>query len=478
MCGIVGVIGTSDASLEAYQALLLMQHRGQDAAGILSLNTKANDYYLFKKQGLVDQVFNPKNLAKLTGEVALGHTRYSTIGLGRDEDLQPQALNYPYGIGLAHNGNIVNLDALKTELKEKKNRYIFSNNDGEILLNLIGEYLSDLNKSEFDVNDLFDAIEHLHENVRGGYAVVGTVAKHGLFAFRDPKGIRPLSFGENGQRQAFASESTALNYLDYKNVRDLTPGEMIFVSLDGSTYKRKSKLSSKENQRSCMFEYIYFANPEAHMDGQNVYETRLKLGTSLGRTVRELMESNVIRPDVVVPVPETSRVSALALSEKIGVPYRELLIKNRYVQRSFILNTQESRQKAVERKLMPIRHEMKGKKILLVDDSIVRGTTSKRLVKMLRDAGASEVYFASACPPILHPCYYGIDFPTKEELMAFDKTNSEIEQALGADKVIYLTVDQLKKTLAGPGLCLACVNGDYPVSIEGALSGKRFKDQK
>lgn len=486
MCGIIGVLGTPHSAQEAYQGLLLMQHRGQDAAGILSYEFSRRVYNLHKLPGLVDKVFEESDLKRLAGEMAIGHTRYSTIGHSDAGDIQPLMINFPFGIGLAHNGNLVNVHRLKEDLKVKRQRYIFSNNDAEVLLNILAEGLSvhcqaasNGHQLKFEYDALEKAVATIFENAQGGYAVIGEIANEGMFAFRDPHGIRPLIMGQRelsdeekqmapdhfGKTYCFASESNTLNYLGYEIIRDIDPGELVFIDKSGEV--RSSKILNKE-PAPCMFEYVYFANPESIMESENVYAARLKLGTQLGKKVRQLIDEGVISPDVVVPVPETSRVSAISMSEQIRVPYRELLIKNRYIQRSFILNSQKSRERAVQLKLSPVKSEIEGKKVLLVDDSIVRGTTSKRLIELVRRAGAKEVYFASACSPILHPCYYGIDFPNPKELVATNKTLAEIEQTLGADKVIYLDVEDLRKAINVPKMCMACLDGKYPVSIDEA----------
>lgn len=480
MCGVVGIIGHPEASTEAYQALLLMQHRGQDAAGIMSQDQNTGRIKLHKKTGLVDAVFNKEALAKLTGNISIGHTRYSTIGATDSDDIQPSAINYPYGIGLAHNGNIVNTAELKIDLLNNKKRHVFSNNDSEILINILAEGLKNSTDTNF-FEQLANAVRDLQGVTKGAYAVVGSIAGKGLFAFRDPNGIRPLSIGkkrlntektQHTESFCFSSESNVLNYLDYHYLRDLDPGELIYIDNKGSFH---NKILIQQKKAACMFEWVYFANPESSIEGQNIYQSRLNTGTKLAEQIRKQMELGKMDPEVVVPVPETSRVSSISLAENIGIPYRELLIKNRYIQRSFILNDQASREKAVERKLSPIGHEIKGKKILLVDDSIVRGTTSKHIIKMMRKVGAKEVYFAAACPPILNPCFYGIDFPYKEKLLAYEKTISEIRDFLGADRIIYLGIDELKNSIGKTDLCMACLNGEYPVSVS---SAEEFKHNR
>lgn len=480
MCGIIGIIGSPYSSQECYQGLLLMQHRGQDAAGILSFETKRKVFNLHKSSGLVDQVFDQNHLESLVGEMSIGHTRYSTIGAAKEKDVQPLMVNFPFGLGLAHNGNIVNVNHLKDFLKEKRHRYIYSDNDAEVILNLIADGLMSYCKSEsnphqnyvFDFQGLKESVNDLFKHAKGGYAVIGEIANKGLYAFRDPNGIRPLIMGRrlstdetSRYSYCFASESNTLNYLGYEIIRDVKPGELIFIDLKGNL---KNCILTHKKKATCMFEYVYFANPESIIDEENVYASRIRMGELLGKKIQKMISSNFIDPDVVVPVPETSRVSAISMSEVIRVPYRELLIKNRYIQRSFILNSQKRRERAVQLKLSPVKSEIEGKKVLLVDDSIVRGTTSTRLIEMVRKAGAKEVYFASACPPILKPCFYGIDFPKSEELLAHGRDFKEIENILGADRIIFLDLKDLKKAIDKPDLCTACLDGKYPVDINEA----------
>jgi amidophosphoribosyltransferase len=476
MCGIIGVFGNQNAAKEAYQGLLVMQHRGQDAAGILSYDFDKNSYHLHKDQGLVDQVFTKDNLNILEGQMAIGHTRYSTIGKSKYEDIQPIFINFPYGMGLVHNGNLINAYQLKQDLKTKSNRYIVTNNDVEVMANIIAQELAkhcmSSSDSQLDVDCLAKAVKANFDEANGAYSVIGTLAGQGMFAFRDPQGIRPLVMGTKNESFCFASESNALSFLDYKIERSLLPGELIYINKEGKFF---SKQLIKKKQRSCMFEWVYFANPESLIDNTNVYESRIKMGEILGEKIQGYMQDNNIALDAIVPVPDTSRVSAIRASEISQVRYRELLIKNRYVQRSFILNDQEARERAVKLKLSPIKHELKGKNVVLIDDSIVRGTTSKRLIELVRKAGANKVFFASACPPILWPCYYGIDFPTKQELVAHNRNTQQIAEHLGADGVIYLDVDELKQAINRDDLCLACVNGQYPTGVTQAAEFNRHR---
>ncbi len=490
MCGIIGVIGTPMASQEVYQGLLLLQHRGQDSAGILSYDFSSKSYSQYKDLGHVNNVFSAKILEKLKGEMSLGHTRYSTVGTSNHKDIQPLVMGYPFGLGIVHNGNLVNFYQLRESLKSNSQRHLFSNNDLEAILNLLAEgILENQNKAKLDFEILLKAVSKVYDTALGGFAVLTAIADSGLLAFRDPNGIRPLVIGvrdltpmeknsenNSGKAYCFASESNTLNFLGYKVLRDVSPGEVVFVSKDGHL---QSKILKEKKHSPCMFEWIYFATPESTMEEKNVYQTRLQMGDALGELIEPLIQKGEISPDVIVPVPETSRVSAIALSEKLGIAYRELLIKNRYIQRSFILNTQESRKRAVQLKLTPIKSEIQGKKVLLVDDSIVRGTTSQRIIEMVREAGAKEVYIASACPPIRHACYYGIDFPNPEELVAYQKTEEEIAQKQKADKVIFMSMEGLKKSIGLSELCTACLDGDYPVDISAASEfQKRREDDR
>jgi amidophosphoribosyltransferase len=456
MCGVIGIHGSPESAQEAYQGLLLMQHRGQDAAGIIASNT--NSIQIHKDNGLVDQVFNREILERLNGFTSIGHTRYSTIGNIRKEDSLPFFTNYPFGISLAHNGNIYNAKELRDDIYLRDKRYIITQNDGEILLNIIAHHLS---LNEFSFESLCEATKYIMINAKGAYASLGSVLGHGLFAFRDPKGTRPLVYGKkfNGTHwiYAFASESSSLEYLEYEYIEDVKPGELIFIDNNFQLHKKEIYRSEK---KTCMFEWIYFAGAQSLIDGRNVYEARIRLGEYLGEKIKNLINCHEI--DVVVPVPETSRISAIRLSEIIQRPYRELLIKNRYIQRSFILNTQKSRERAVRLKLSPVKHEIVGKNVLLVDDSIVRGTTSKNIIRLIREAGAKKVFLASTCPPILNPCHYGIAFPTHKELVAYDKNYEEIKQSLSADEIFYLNIPKMIEALETNEICKQCLDGTNP----------------
>nr|BDT27917.1 amidophosphoribosyltransferase [Bacteriovorax sp. HI3] len=497
MCGIVGVFGTPYSVQEAYQGLLLLQHRGQDAAGILSFDFNTKSFHQYKDLGLISDVFVPSILAGFEGTMSIAHTRYATVGpkennkspIDSKRDIQPMTINYPHGIGMVHNGNIVNYFELKKYVQVEKRRHLFTNNDLEVMLNILSDGLREKNvANHFD--QFQEAVKTLFDTAKGGFSSVGLLADKGFFAFRDPHGLRPLILGERklseeekalhpghfGKSYCFSSESNALNFLGYDVIRDLAPGEIIFIDQSGEIFSSVDYSKTKGiAPKSCMFEWVYFANPESVLEERSVYSARLEFGKNLGEEIKELIASGEISPDIVVPIPETSRVAAISLSETLKIPYREVLIKNRYIQRSFILNTQESRKRAVQLKLTAIASEIRGKNILLLDDSIVRGTTSKRIIEMVKEAGAKEVYFATTCPPIRYPCYYGVDFPDPKELVASDKTTEEVEAYLGATKLIYLSTEATKKSIGKESLCMACINGCYPVDI---ASAQKFQDMR
>ncbi len=495
MCGIVGVFGTPYSFQEVYQGLLLLQHRGQDAAGILSFDFNTKNFHQHKDLGLISDVFRPETLAGFSGQMSIAHTRYATVGpkekspIDSKRDIQPMTINYPHGIGMVHNGNVVNYFELKKYVQEEKRRHLFTNNDLEVMLNVLSDGLREKNvPSHFD--QFQNAVKSLFDTVKGGFSSVGLLADKGFFAFRDPHGLRPLILGERklseeekalypehfGKSYCFSSESNALNFLGYEVVRDLAPGEIIFIDQTGEIFSSVDYSKTRGiSPRSCMFEWVYFANPESVLEERSVYSARLDFGKNLGEEIRELINRGEIAPDIVVPIPETSRVAAISLSENLKIPYREVLIKNRYIQRSFILNTQESRKRAVQLKLTAIANEIKGKNILLLDDSIVRGTTSKRIIEMVKEAGAREVYFATTCPPIRYPCYYGVDFPDPKELVASERSVKEVADYLGATKLIYLSTEALKKSIGKEGLCMACINGCYPVDTG---SAQKFQDMR
>lgn len=501
MCGIVGLIGTPDASREAFLGLTTLQHRGQDAAGILSYDS--DGFHRVKNIGLVESVFTRDNMQTLTGNMALGHARYSTIGRGDLVDVQPFVMNYPFGLGIVHNGNIMNVDELKHDLKTQSRRHLLTHSDTEIVLNVFADGLSKSSEAASSSEEMFESIcrsvQDVYRRVNGSYSIITMVADHGLVAFRDPHGIRPLVWGkrevrresdlsgalESGEAHCLASESVALSFLGYEVVRNVEPGEVIFIDMKGKVF---SRVLDQRGKSHCMFEWVYFASPESVIDGVPVYGSRIQLGKSLARQLKLQIQDRKIEADIIVPIPETSRIAAIALAEELAIPYREVLIKNRYIKRTFILDSQEKRQKAVNLKLSPVRSEIEGKRVILVDDSIVRGTTSKKIIDLVRKAGAAKVYFVSTCPPIQHPCYYGIDFPERSELIASGRSLAEIEQEMGADAVVYQDVVGLKQSIVQAQTeaqcsskaetakvmnpCTACLDGKYPTDVSGA--GKCF----
>ncbi len=496
MCGIVGVIGAGNqaanqAAKEVFLGLTTLQHRGQDAAGILSYNSEG--FHQVKNLGLVESVFTREKMDTLTGNAAIGHARYSTIGRGDLVDVQPFVLSYPLGLSIIHNGNILNADELGKELEKRRRWHRLTRSDSEVLLHLLGDGLArhlpavdsqaalDIDNPEVQFKAICQSVGEIFEKANGSYSVVSLMVGFGMVAFRDPHGIRPLVWGKRangslptGEAHIFASESVALGFLGYEKERDLEAGEVIFIDRFGKVH---AKVLTKKPVRHCMFEWVYFSSPESDIDGTVVYGSRIQLGRSLGRIIQTQISEGKIKPDVIVPVPETSRIAAISLSEELKIPYREVLIKNRYIKRTFILNSQEKRQQAVDLKLSPVKSEIEGKCVLLVDDSIVRGTTSRRLIELVRKAGAKEVYFVSTCPPIRYPCFYGIDFPVREELIASKKDINAIRDELGADAVIYQDLDGLKNAMGSVKnkLCTACLTGEYVTNVEAAAEFSKMR---
>ncbi len=470
MCGVVGLIGEEKAGEKLFPALFALQHRGQDAAGILSFDFDRAEFHLEKDLGLVSQVFPIERLSRLKGTMALGHTRYSTIGTVEKEDLQPLVLSYPNGIGMAHNGNVTNYSEIVEYVRGRRSRWTFTRNDLEILLHMMSIGISDrLDAGDSLSADVFaKAAQDVIEKVKGAYSIVGMMADQGMFAFCDDQGIRPLLIGRklnpSGKYSyCFASEKQVFFGLGYDYWRDLQAGEFVYIDrdLNFSTFQKSKKVS-----RPCMFEWIYFAGAETEWHQRPVYEVRLRLGEILAAEALKKMKQENFEVDLVAPVPDTARAAALRLAEVLEKPYREVLIKNRYVQRSFIVNEPEVRKAMVNLKLLPVESEIRGKKILLVDDSIVRGTTSARIIQLLRESGAEKVYLASTCPPIRYPCFYGIDFPDGESLVAFQKTEEAVAKHLGVDALIYLPLNKLREAIGVDSLCMACLDGDYPVPVE------------
>ena len=493
MCGVVGIIGPVQsetqnappcwAAHDVYRGLLALQHRGQDAAGILSYDSQTRMFILEKDLGLVSQVFdNKQKIDKLVGTMAIGHTRYATAGTDGKRDIQPMITGSPFGLGMVHNGNILNYHSLTKELAEKYHRQMLTANDLEILMHYLGHFLLEgtngiPDQKTFSFDNIKKSVARIFDTLIGGYAALALVVGQGLIAFRDPKGIRPLAIGTKesatGTVYCIASETSAMNYLGYKYLRDVEPGEVIFIDTEG---RMQSALAKQEKEKApCMFEWVYFSGADSSIDHQSVYGVRLKLGQRLGMKAKEAIARGEIRPDVVMPVPDTSRPAAIAAADFLGLPYREGLIKNRYVARSFILSSQEKREAAIELKLSPVLSEIEGKSILLVDDSIVRGTTSKKLVAMLKKYGAKEVIFGTTCPPIRFPCYYGIDFPNPAALLANNKSVEDVAQWLDAKQVIYLDEDDLRAATGISKLCMACLNNKYPTDV---AEGVKFSSER
>ena len=466
MCGIVGVISRSPVNQLIYDALLLLQHRGQDAAGIVTM--QGTKCFMHKARGMVRDVFRTRNMRALPGSVGLGQVRYPTAGNAySEEEAQPFYVNAPYGIVLVHNGNLTNAAALKQELIDVDRRHINTQSDTEVLINILAHELeAAVRGRSMSPAAVFDAVRQVHRRIKGSYAVVSLIAGHGLLAFRDPYGIRPLSFGEGGTPESpevmIASESVAIEGTGHKVSRDVAPGEAIFIDLQGKIHAQQC--ADNPVLKPCMFEYVYLARPDSIMDGVSVYQARLNLGETLAQRVISTIPPNEI--DVVIPIPESSRPSAMQLAQRIGKPYREGFVKNRYVGRTFIMPGQGVRKKSVRQKLNAIGVEFRGRNVLLVDDSIVRGTTSKEIVQMAREAGARKVYMASAAPPVRFPNVYGIDMPTKEELIAHDRSIAEIREFIGADALIYQDIAAMKRVVAAlnpslQGFEASCFDGVY-----------------
>ena len=460
MCGIIGYIGKDPAIDKIYPALMTLQHRGQDSAGAATYD---NGFHLKKGNGLAASVFNPKNLERLKGNMGIGHVRYPTIGTGHEEDAQPFIITTPYGIALAHNGNLVNYFDLRNELTNDSLRYFNSTCDAEVILNLLSIELMNLHMKQIKPRMLFDALSHVFKKLVGSFAVVVLIADRGLLAFRDPLGIKPLVMGANEHGFCFASESVALDLLGYQDKTDVEPGQGIFIDMDRQIHRSYVMNIPKKQRAACIFEYVYFARPDSVIDGIGVYEARLQLGQELGKQIAQ----TGLCPDVVIPVPDTARASAQMVAEVLNIKYREGLIKNRYIHRTFIMPDQAMRIEAVRMKLNTIQSEIEGKHVLLVDDSIVRGNTSREIIALLRESGAKEVSFASYSPPLRYPCVYGIDMQTRGEFIARERSIEQIRERIGADRLFYQTIEGLKKgvgTNCGD-YCTACFNGNYPTAV-------------
>ncbi len=441
MCGIVGIVGKGDVNQLLYDALLVLQHRGQDAAG--AMTSEAGQLHLRKSNGLVRDVFHERHMLQLKGGMGIAHTRYPTAGSPHASESQPFYTNSPYGIGLAHNGNLTNARALRELLLKEDLRHLNTGSDSEVLLNVFAHELQRVGGVEPDERAIFKAVSAVHKRCRGAYAVTVLVAGYGVVGFRDPYGIRPLVYGkretEAGTEYMLASESVALDVCGFQLVRDVAPGEAIVIDKDGKLYSHQC--AEKPVYSPCLFEYVYFARPDSTMDDVSVHKARMRMGEKLAEKIQREWPDHDI--DVVIPIPDTSRTSALQLANVLGVKYREGFIKNRYIGRTFIMPGQKLRSQSVRQKLNPIDLEFHGKNVLLVDDSIVRGTTSRQIIQMARDVGANKVYFASAAPPVKYANVYGIDMPTAKELIAHDKSEAEVAEFIGADKLIFQDLSDL-----------------------------------
>ncbi|MBK7654355.1 MAG: amidophosphoribosyltransferase [Betaproteobacteria bacterium] len=463
MCGITGVVSNAPVNQLIYDALLLLQHRGQDAAGIVTqLDRK---FFMHKAKGMVRDVFRTRNMRALPGNCGLGQVRYPTAGNAySEEEAQPFYVNAPFGIVLVHNGNLTNAHALKAELFNTDHRHINTESDSEVLLNVVAHEIEKSTRGlPLKPDDVFAAVRNVHRRIKGSYAVIALIAGHGLLAFRDPHGIRPLAMGvsKDGTRM-IASESVALEGTGHVFERNVQPGEAVFIDLQGQMYAQQC--ADKPQLNPCIFEFVYLARPDSELDGISVYQARLNLGETLAKRVISTVPPDQI--DVVIPIPESSRPSATQLAHLLGIPYREGFVKNRYVGRTFIMPGQAVRKKSVRQKLNVIASEFKGRNVLLVDDSIVRGTTSREIVQMARDAGARKVYMASAAPPVRYPNVYGIDMPTSGELVAHGRTLEEIREVIGCDALIYQDVDGMKRAIGSlnpaiQGFDASCFDGVY-----------------
>jgi len=442
MCGIVAIFGQTPVNQALYDALTVLQHRGQDAAGIATED--GGKFFLRKSNGLVRDVFHTRHMQKLRGNIGIAHARYPTAGGASCAESQPLYVNSPYGICFVHNGNLTNYEELARDIYATDLRHLNTTSDSEVMLNVLAHELQQQKKLEPKAEHIFAAATNLFARCRGGYTAIGMISGHGILALRDPNGIRPLIYGqredENGKMEyMFASESVALDALGFEIVRDVAPGEVIYIDAAGTLH---SKICAPGKPHTpCIFEYVYFARPDSVIEGSSVYKTRVRMGEYLAdKILREFPDHDI---DVVIPVPESSRPSAMELAHHMGVKFREGFVKNRYIGRTFIMPGQEERKKSVRQKLNPIPLEFQDKNVLLVDDSIVRGTTSRQIIEMAREAGAKKVYFASASPEIRFPNVYGIDMPVKSELIAHDKDDTTIENAVGADRLFYQNLDDL-----------------------------------
>ncbi len=468
MCGIIGVIHSSEAAEEIFLGLQNLQHRGQDGGGIVTLEEN-HGFHQHRGTGLLEIAFPPENFKRLQGPIGIGHTRYATTGKKELALLQP-FVDEQAGLAIAHNGNILNYHSLRQVVQGQDPDALPSGCDSELVLWELGKLLK---RFGYTVEGLTQSIKILSETLVGSYSIVGIVKDVGLVAFRDPHGLRPLIMGRRLDKHgktmtAFASESAALEFVGYSELENVAPGEVVIITFSGEVIRQQY---TQPNIRHCMFEWVYFARVESQLDNLSVYQARFNLGIELAKEVK----NSGVTPDIIVPVPETSRIAAIAMAESMGVPFREVLIKNRYVNRTFILESQSARQEAIRRKLYPVASELKDKKVLIVDDSIVRGNTSIKIVELIRKCGAKEIYLASTCPPIQFPCYYGIDFPDRDELLAGKYDHDSLLDVIGVDALIYQSLQGLQGALQSESLCTACLTGNYPTDI---TEGSAFSKQR
>lgn len=464
MCGVIGMVGKGPVNQALYDGLTVLQHRGQDAAGIMTYDQ--GRLHLRKDNGLVRDVFSAEDMLQLRGNVGIGHCRYPTAGCSSSAESQPFYVNSPYGISIAHNGNLTNASDIKRDLFLEDLRHINTSSDSEVLLNAFAHKLGELGKLRVSETDIFDAVANIYERCRGGYAAIAMINGYGILGFRDPNGIRPLCFGSRetdaGKEYMIASESVALDVLGFELIRDVAPGEAVLIDLQGNLHTRQCAAASQ--LAPCIFEYVYLARPDSMLDDVSVYKSRLRMGRTLARKIkREWAHHNI---DVVIPIPDTSRTAALDLANELNILYREGFIKNRYIGRTFIMPGQAVRKKSVRQKLNPIELEFRGKNVLLLDDSIVRGTTSEQIIQMAREAGANRVFFASAAPPVRFPNVYGIDMPAACELIAHNRDVEAIREVIGADDMIYQDLEDLVEAVRGGNAALrdfdcSCFDGRY-----------------
>lgn len=462
MCGVVAIKAKKSVASALYDSLIQLQHRGQDAAGIL---TSDDRFHLHKGQGLVRDIFTTEVMEKLTGEMGVAHVRYPTAGGHSEEEIQPYWLGSPYGIALAHNGNLTNHESLCQELKEKRRRHLNTDNDSEVLMHLFSDGFAEFEPVDNDdvfFDQICSSVKNIFDVTEGSYSVVSCILGKGLVAFRDPHGVRPLVMGRSGDDIIIASETTSFFALGFEQIGNVLPGEVVYVDETGRIHRR---VIERRQFHPCVFEYVYFARPDTMLDDISVYRSRLRMGQNLAKRWKEKYPDLV--PDVVIPVPFSSNTAALSFADQLGVRYTEGLYKNPFIGRTFIMPESGMRKRSVRYKLSPQVTEIRDKTVLLLDDSIVRGTTSKEIVKMVREAGAKAVYFVSTCPPVQFPCFYGIDIPTSEELIAFGKTSDEIQEYMNVDALLYQSEEDLVEAVTRRGEhhidspCMACLNGEY-----------------